>query len=551
MTTRTMRPSPPRPATEVAGSFLFAGVAALALVAAVGAFFAVPELSDYQSQRAADGAAGDRATFGQVAFGLAAIVFGAVCLLPAYLDGRGIHRGRVLTWVTGGLSVCFGVVLLAVGANDAVPWYGGMTRIVAIGMLLLTIAALTLSARKSAPTPPPPGLPAPTPPPPGLPAPIPPPPGLPAPIPPAPLPSPPAAPPGYLPAPPPLRQARRPVAVTAAVAVLLGMALLAIAGTVVEILTYRAMVHWLDTYEARLQQQVAQYGVTVAFPRLPDTAVAPTVIVVGLLVAVAAALVGLALAIRLPRPRARVTALVVVGLLALLATARGILTMTSQATLHQIEAESRQLRESMGQGQGQYRDMFPGITEIYPPWSYDSVYLSSALAVVGCTAVFVLLTLRRSAAWFATAGSGAQWHAAPPPPPPRPATAHPWQPALAPPAPGTDQPAADMAVHRALAVISHPWALPIIRALVLGPRPLTDLAPGPLGEDRDTVQGQLRELCAAGVVRESALQGAASPGYELTELGEGLPSMLRELNRRGMRPPDPPADGGGTPTAPL
>ncbi|MEV8094526.1 hypothetical protein [Kitasatospora sp. NPDC085879] len=531
MTTRTMRPSPPRPATEVAGSFLFAGVAALALVAAVGAFFAVPELSDYQSQRAADGAAGDRATFGQVAFGLAAIVFGAVCLLPAYLDGRGIHRGRVLTWVTGGLSVCFGVVLLAVGTNDAVPWYGGMTRIVAIGMLLLTIAALTLSARKSAPIPPPPGLPAA--------------------IPPAPLPSPPAAPPGYLPAPPPLRQARRPVAVTAAVAVLLCMALLAIAGTVVEILTYRAMVHWLDTYEARLQQQVAQYGVTVAFPRLPDTAVAPTVIVVGLLVAVAAALVGLALAIRLPRPRARVTALVVVGLLALLATARGILTMTSQATLHQIEAESRQLRESMGQGQGQYRDMFPGITEIYPPWSYDSVYLSSALAVVGCTAVFVLLTLRRSAAWFATAGSGARWYAAPPPPTPRPAAAYPRQPALAPPAPGTDQPGADMAVHRALAVISHPWALPIIRALVLGPRLLTDLAPGPLGEDLDAVQGQLRELCAAGVVLESALQGAASPGYELTELGEGLPSMLRELNRRGMRLPDPPADGGGTPTAPL
>jgi hypothetical protein len=440
-----LAPAPLRPPGAVfAAGYLFAGVAALALVSAVGTLFAVPEFSHRRSEEAADSAAGDFASYGLIAFAVLTIAFGGVCLLLSLLNGRGRQGARVTTWVVGGVCVCFNIALLTVGFLDSVPWYGDMTRILAAGMLLLTLASVTLlalpashgyfrstrSARQSArlPVTPPPTLPPAVhqaPPhtqqavPPGDPAPFPPnlpppPTHLPAPSSHPPLPPGAPPPPPHLPPPPPpLQGARRPVAVVTAMAVLVGIAVVTLVAAVVEIRTYQATLDWLDDYQRVMEEQTAAYGIDVAFPSLPDTAAGPTVIVVVALVAVAALLIGLALAIRLPRPRARVMALVVTALLAALATGRGLLTASSQATMSQLAEESQRLKESMGAGQ--YQDPFPSFTEIYPQWAYQAVYLTTTLAVLGCIAVFVLLVLRGSNAWFAMAGNRAHQYAPPPP----------------------------------------------------------------------------------------------------------------------------------------
>ncbi|MFF2926900.1 hypothetical protein ACFVTP_31575 [Streptomyces celluloflavus] len=431
-----LAPAPLRPPGAVfAAGYLFAGVAALALVSAVGTLFAVAEFSRRRSEEAADSAAGDLASYGLIAFAVLTIAFGGVCLLLSLLDGRGRQGARVTTWVVGGLSVCFNIALLTVGFLDSVPWYGDMTRIVAAGMLLLTLASVALlalpashsyfrstrSARQSArpPVTPPPTLPTAVhqaPPhtqqaaPPGDPAPSPT--RLPAPSSHPPLPPGAPPPPLHLP-PPPLQGARRPVAVTTAMAVLVGIAVVTLVAAVMEIRTYQATLDWLDDYQRAMEKQTAPYGIAVAFPRLPDTAAGPTVIVVVALVAVAALLIGLALAIRLPRPRARIMALVATALFAALATGRGLLSASSQATMSQLAEESQRLKESMGVGQ--YQGPFPSFTEIYPQWAYQAVYLTTTLAVLGCIAVFVLLVLRGSSTWFAMAGSRAHQHAPPPP----------------------------------------------------------------------------------------------------------------------------------------
>ncbi|WP_404816416.1 hypothetical protein [Streptomyces thermolineatus] len=392
-----------------AASYLFAGVAALALVSSVGTFFAVPEFSHRRSEEAADGAAGDLAAYGLTAFAVSTIVFGGLCLLLSLLDGRGRQGARVTTWGVGGLSVCFNVALLTVDFYDSVPWYGDMTRIVAVGMLLLTLGSVTLlalpashayfraapSARRSER---PPSAPPAIPPPPGHP--------------PAPISQ--SPPPGHLlpppsQPPPPLQGARRPVAVTAAMAVLVGIAVVTLVAAVVEIRTYQAVLSWLDDYRRTMEEQTAQYGIDVAFPQLPATAAGPTVILVVALVAVAALLIGLALAIRLPRPRARITVLVTTALFAALAMGRALLTAVSQATISRLTEESQRLKESVGAGQ--YQDPFPSFTEIYPQWAPQAVYLTTALAVLGYIAVFVLLILRGSNAWFAAAGDRAHRYA--------------------------------------------------------------------------------------------------------------------------------------------
>ncbi|WP_199896868.1 hypothetical protein [Streptomyces niger] len=431
MTTTTEEsPLAPAPSGAVfAASYLFAGVGALALVSSVGTFFAIPEFRHQRSEEAADGAAGDLAAYGLAAFAVLTIVFGGACLLLSLLDGRGRQGARVATWVVGGLSVCFDVALLTVGGDDSVPWYGVMTRSVAVGMLLLTLGSVTLlalpashgyfravrSARRSAPPllppPPAPGPPVDPPAPTNQPSPT----NHPSPD------TPPSFPPGTPPPPhyppplppPPFRRVRRPVAVTAAMAVLVGIAVVALVAAVAEIRTYQATLAWLDNYQRALEKQTAQYGVHVAFPRLPDTAAGPTVIVVVLLVAVAALLIGLALAIRLPRPRARIMALVATALVAVLATGRGLLTATSQATLSRLGEESQRLKESMGAGG--YRDPFPSFTEIYPQWAYQAVYLTTTIAVLGCMAVFVLLVLRVSKTWFGVPGQLAHQYVPPPP----------------------------------------------------------------------------------------------------------------------------------------
>ncbi|MFJ9690608.1 hypothetical protein [Kitasatospora sp. NPDC101183] len=171
-------PAPPRrpraPGTVFAAGYLLAGAASLALVAATGAFFAIPEYSDYRTEQAADPQAGSAAATGLAAFGTSAAVVAAAVLLLAVLAGRGQQTARVLAWVVGGLSAVAEVLVLRSDAYGALSWLSDLIRLAAAGMLVLTAVSLTLLAlpashrhyrltrRRARPTPPP-FLPAPPP----------------------------------------------------------------------------------------------------------------------------------------------------------------------------------------------------------------------------------------------------------------------------------------------------------------------------------------------------------------------------------------------------
>ncbi|MEH1014824.1 hypothetical protein V6U90_17145 [Micromonospora sp. CPCC 206060] len=139
-------PAPALPRAVFAASYLLAGVTALALVSAIGGFYAIPEFSYLKGKQAHDSGAEVLAVFGLLGFTILAIVFGGLCLLLALLSGKGSAAARVLTWLVGGVTVCFNVVLLVVGAFQSVPWYGDLTRILAVAMLLLSTGSITLLA---------------------------------------------------------------------------------------------------------------------------------------------------------------------------------------------------------------------------------------------------------------------------------------------------------------------------------------------------------------------------------------------------------------------
>ncbi|WP_077491034.1 hypothetical protein [Sinomonas mesophila] len=135
----------PTPITVFASSYLLVGVAVLTLISATGSIFAMPEFS-YHSQRL-DGEGASAATLlALILFTLLASVFTTLCLLLAYLNGRGSATGRVLTWVLGGLAMCFNIALLTVEVYEAVSWYRDLIRIVALMTLLFTLGGITLLA---------------------------------------------------------------------------------------------------------------------------------------------------------------------------------------------------------------------------------------------------------------------------------------------------------------------------------------------------------------------------------------------------------------------
>jgi DNA-binding HxlR family transcriptional regulator len=95
-------------------------------------------------------------------------------------------------------------------------------------------------------------------------------------------------------------------------------------------------------------------------------------------------------------------------------------------------------------------------------------------------------------------------------------------------------------IARALDVVGDRWAILVVRELVLGPKRFTDLRAGLRGIGPDMLAARLRDLEAAGVVRQRALgPPAGSRVYELTERGQGLGPVLLELGRWGSLVPPP------------
>jgi DNA-binding HxlR family transcriptional regulator len=101
-------------------------------------------------------------------------------------------------------------------------------------------------------------------------------------------------------------------------------------------------------------------------------------------------------------------------------------------------------------------------------------------------------------------------------------------------------------VGAALNVVGERWALLIVRDLFLGPRRYSELLRGLGGIPTDILAARLRTLQEHGILRQAG-EGRAQR-YELTESGQALGPVLRELGRWGADRLRLPADPAEIPT---
>ena len=98
-------------------------------------------------------------------------------------------------------------------------------------------------------------------------------------------------------------------------------------------------------------------------------------------------------------------------------------------------------------------------------------------------------------------------------------------------------------VAHALDLVGERWALLIVRELIHGPKRYTDLAEHLPGIGTNILAARLRTLEDYGIVSKRMLPApAASRVYELTEYGQGLRTVMRELALGGARSLGPPKD---------
>lgn len=98
-------------------------------------------------------------------------------------------------------------------------------------------------------------------------------------------------------------------------------------------------------------------------------------------------------------------------------------------------------------------------------------------------------------------------------------------------------------VAHALGVVGERWALLVVLELLRGPKRYTDLAENLRGIGTNILASRLRDLEAAGVVAKRTLPPpAASKVYELTDYGQDLRPVIRELALWGARTLGPPTD---------
>ena len=86
---------------------------------------------------------------------------------------------------------------------------------------------------------------------------------------------------------------------------------------------------------------------------------------------------------------------------------------------------------------------------------------------------------------------------------------------------------------RSLDLLGERWTLLIVRELLNGSTRFNDLRRGIPRVSRTMLSARLRELCDAGVVSRSA--GDNGPTYALTESGQELGAVVRELGTWGQR----------------
>src|SRR5215468_11440178 len=87
---------------------------------------------------------------------------------------------------------------------------------------------------------------------------------------------------------------------------------------------------------------------------------------------------------------------------------------------------------------------------------------------------------------------------------------------------------------KALDVLGERWTLLVVRELLAGPKRYTDLRAGLPGLATDLLAARLRELQQAGVIgRRELPPPTPATVYELTERGQALRPVIRELSQWG------------------
>jgi DNA-binding HxlR family transcriptional regulator len=98
-------------------------------------------------------------------------------------------------------------------------------------------------------------------------------------------------------------------------------------------------------------------------------------------------------------------------------------------------------------------------------------------------------------------------------------------------------------VAHALRLVGERWALLVVLELMHGPKRYTDLTDNLPGIGTNILASRLRDLEAHGLVAKRTLPPpAASRVYELTEYGQALRPVIRELALWGARSLGPPTD---------
>jgi DNA-binding HxlR family transcriptional regulator len=98
-------------------------------------------------------------------------------------------------------------------------------------------------------------------------------------------------------------------------------------------------------------------------------------------------------------------------------------------------------------------------------------------------------------------------------------------------------------VSHALSLVGERWSLLVVLELLHGPKRYTDLTDRLPGIGTNILASRLRDLEAHGIVAKRTLPPpAASRVYELTEYGQALRPVIRELALWGARSLGPPTD---------
>lgn len=99
-------------------------------------------------------------------------------------------------------------------------------------------------------------------------------------------------------------------------------------------------------------------------------------------------------------------------------------------------------------------------------------------------------------------------------------------------------------IAHALDLIGDRWSLMVVRELMRGPKRYTDLAAGLPGIGTNVLATRLRDLETHGIIaRTTMAPPAASKVYELTDYGNDLQPVMRELGLWGARSLGPPSGG--------